>query len=130
MQTILFIINPKSGTDKKLYIRQSIGKKIDTSKYAYKVRYTEYAGHAEVIAREAAEAGTDIVVAVGEASVNFNAMITLNATGAFIWGLLEEDKTEDELVAALTEKYDIAEEIARKDVAAFLTKARSVGVIE
>lgn len=65
MQSILFIINPKSGTDKKIYIRQSIGRNIDTSKYAYKVRYTEYAGHAEEIAREAAEAGVDIVVAVG-----------------------------------------------------------------
>ena len=65
MRTLLFIINPKSGTDKKVYIRQTIGRKIDTSKYTYKVRYTEYAGHAEVIAREAAEAGTDIVVAVG-----------------------------------------------------------------
>lgn len=65
MRTILFIINPKSGTDKKIYIRQTIGKKIDTSKYSYKVRYTEYAGHAEIIARDAVEAGTDIVVAVG-----------------------------------------------------------------
>ena len=65
MRTLLFIINPKSGTDKKIYIRQSIGRNIDTSKYTYQVRYTEYAGHAEVIAREAAEKGTDIVVAVG-----------------------------------------------------------------
>ena len=65
MRTLLFIINPKSGTDKKIYIRQSIGRNIDTSKFTYQVRYTEYAGHAEVIAREAAEKGTDIVVAVG-----------------------------------------------------------------
>lgn len=65
MRSILFIINPKSGTDRKIYIRQSIGRNIDTNKYTYQVRYTEYAGHAEVIAREAAEAGIDIVVAVG-----------------------------------------------------------------
>lgn len=65
MRTILFIINPKSGTDKKLYVRQIIGKKIDVSKFSYQVRYTEYAGHAEVLAREAVEKGTDIVVAVG-----------------------------------------------------------------
>ena len=65
MRTILFIINPKSGTDKKLYVRQIIGKKIDVSKFCYQVRYTEYAGHAEVLAREAVEKGTDIVVAVG-----------------------------------------------------------------
>lgn len=65
MQTIRFIINPKSGTDKKIFIRQSIGRCIDTSKYEYSVRYTEYAGHAEIIAREAAHEGIDIVVAVG-----------------------------------------------------------------
>lgn len=65
MRTILFIINPKSGTDKKLYVRQIIGKKIDVSKFSYQVRYTEYAGHAEVLAREAVKKGTDIVVAVG-----------------------------------------------------------------
>lgn len=65
MRTILFVINPKSGTDKKLYVRQIIGKKIDVSKFRYQVRYTEYAGHAEVLAREAVEKGTDIVVAVG-----------------------------------------------------------------
>ena len=65
MRNILFIINPKSGTDRKIYIRQSIGRHIDTKKYDYKIRYTEYAGHAEVIAREATTAGIDIVVAVG-----------------------------------------------------------------
>ena len=65
MRTILFIINPKSGTDKKLYVRQIIVKKIDVSKFSYQVLYTEYAGHAEVLAREAVEKGTDIVVAVG-----------------------------------------------------------------
>ena len=65
MRNILFIINPKSGTDRKIYIRQSIGRHINTKKYDYKIRYTEYAGHAEVIAREAATAGIDIVVAVG-----------------------------------------------------------------
>ena len=65
MRNRLFIINPKSGTDRKIYIRQSIGRHIDTKKYDYKIRYTEYAGHAEVIAREAATAGIDIVVAVG-----------------------------------------------------------------
>lgn len=65
MRSILFIINPKSGTDKKIYIRQCIGRCIDTTKFTYQVRYTEYAGHAEVIAREAVEMGIDIVVAVG-----------------------------------------------------------------
>ena len=74
--------------------------------------------------------GVDVVVAVGEASVNFNAMITLNGTGAFLWSLLEKDTTEKELLDAMLEKYDIDEQTAKKDIAAFLAKARSAGLIE
>lgn len=65
MKSLLFIINPKSGTDKKIYIRYCIGRYIDTELYNYQIRYTEYAGHAEDLAREAAANNIDIVVAVG-----------------------------------------------------------------
>lgn len=65
MKSILFIINPKSGTDKKIFVRQSIGRYIDTSLFDYRIRYTEYAGHAEDLAQQAATEGIDIVVAVG-----------------------------------------------------------------
>ena len=53
---MLFIINPISGKGKKAKIAQLLLAK------GYKVAFTEYAGHAEVLAREATE---DIVVAVG-----------------------------------------------------------------
>ena len=65
MRKILFIINPKSGTDKKIFVRQSIGRYIDTTLFDYKIRYTEYAQHAEVLAKEAVSQGFDVVVAVG-----------------------------------------------------------------
>ena len=52
----LFIINAKSGREKKDKIAQVADAK------GYKVVFTEYAGHAEVLARESTE---DIVVAVG-----------------------------------------------------------------
>jgi hypothetical protein len=74
--------------------------------------------------------GTDIVVAVGEASLDFNAMITLNGSGAFLWSLLENDVTEEELVSAMVEKYDIDKETAKKDISAFLNTAKGAGVIE
>ena len=35
-----------------------------------------------------------IVVAVGEASLGFNGMIRLNATGAFLWEMLEKGDGE------------------------------------
>ena len=74
--------------------------------------------------------GVDIVVAVGEASLNFNAMITLNGSASFLWSLLENETTPEELVCAMIDKYDIDEETARKDIEAFLVKARSAGIIE
>jgi YegS/Rv2252/BmrU family lipid kinase len=53
---ILFIVNPISGKGKKAKIVEMVKAR------GHKVLFTEYAGHAEVLAREATE---DIVVAVG-----------------------------------------------------------------
>ena len=64
-QRILFIINPISGTTRKGKVVKAIERRIDTQRFAVEIRYTEYAGHAVEIARQAAEEGFDIVVAVG-----------------------------------------------------------------
>ena len=64
-QHILFIINPISGTSNKDEIPQLISKHLDQERFSHEVRFTEYAGHAAEIARQSAEAGIDIVVAVG-----------------------------------------------------------------
>ena len=64
-QRILFIINPISGTTRKGNVVKAIERRIDTQRFAVEIRYTEYAGHAVEIARQAAEDGVDIVVAVG-----------------------------------------------------------------
>lgn len=74
--------------------------------------------------------GTEIVVAVGEKASEFKAMISLNGSGSFLWDLLEKGTDEPSLVAAMLEKYDISEDIAKKDVHAFLEKARSVGLLD
>lgn len=65
-----------------------------------------------------------IAVAVGEESVNFNAMVTTNETGAFLWEKLKNDITEEELLAALTSEYDVDAETAKADIAEFLEKLR------
>ena len=62
---ITFIINPISGTHSKDEIPQMIADTLDAEMFDYKIRLTEYAGHAAEIAREEAELGTDIVAAVG-----------------------------------------------------------------
>jgi len=64
-QKILFVVNPISGTSGKKLILREIEKLLDRDRYEYEVRTTEYAGHAEEIAREAANTGVDVVCAIG-----------------------------------------------------------------
>lgn len=64
-KSVLFVINPISGTRRKVSIPGEIEKHLDHSLFDYQVRYTEHAGHAAEIAGEAARQGVDIVVAVG-----------------------------------------------------------------
>ena len=49
-------------------------------------------------------ADTWVIVPVGQAAVEFAGMVTLNATGAYIWELLEKEQTLESLAEALLEK--------------------------
>lgn len=62
---IVFILNPHSGTQSKQNVPEVIAERIDSEKFDYQVRFTEYAGHAADIARACVADGTDVVVAVG-----------------------------------------------------------------
>ncbi|SHJ27005.1 lipid kinase, YegS/Rv2252/BmrU family [Hymenobacter daecheongensis DSM 21074] len=65
MPRICFLINPKSGTDRRQDVPALIAQHIDKSVADYEIRLTEYAGHAETLARQAAAEGFRTVVAVG-----------------------------------------------------------------
>lgn len=74
--------------------------------------------------------GTAIVVATGAALTEFSGLITLNASGTFLWKRLEQGATEEDLVAALMNEYEIGEDVARRDVAAFIARAKDAGLLE
>lgn len=83
MKKIVFIINPISGTGRKDVVEAAIREHIDTTVFEPVIRYTEYAGHAAVIAREEAEGGAEIVVAVGgDGTVNEVARSLVNTQTA------------------------------------------------
>lgn len=63
--SIWFIINPISGTRRKKKIPSLIRKYLDHEKFAYRLFYTQYKGHAGEIARTAVERNIAIVCAVG-----------------------------------------------------------------
>lgn len=62
---ILFIINPKSGTKKRLNVEKLIHKHIDASKFDHSVVFTTHKGHASELTSNAIKEKFDIVCAVG-----------------------------------------------------------------
>ena len=62
---ILAIINPISGTKDKEEIPALIDEVIDSSKYSVECRFTQYAGHAAEMTRQAVADGIDVVLSVG-----------------------------------------------------------------
>lgn len=66
-------------------------------------------------------AGSYVVVAVGKRSEQFNGMVNMNETGAFLWKLVEQGASRDELLSRLLETYEVAEEKAEQDVDKFIS---------
>lgn len=64
-KSIMFIVNPISGTDKKKNINNAIEESLDSSKYNLKICSTEYPKHATELTEEAVKSNYDAVVAVG-----------------------------------------------------------------
>ena len=62
---VTFIVNPISGTQSKNDFPAMVEQIIDGTRFDYQICFTEYAGHAAVMARECTQRGTDICVAVG-----------------------------------------------------------------
>ena len=74
-------------------------------------------------------AGTDVVVPTGSNTVSFGSVITLNETGVFLWQKLQEEITQEQLVSAMLEEYNIDEATAKNDVAEFIIKLQEVGLL-
>ena len=62
----------------------------------------------------------NIAVPVGEKGTNFRGMIKLNETGTFLWNYFLEEHSEKDAVASLCVEYEVAEDVARRDVKRFI----------
>lgn len=74
-------------------------------------------------------AGETVVVPICRGVGDLDFVYTFNALGSQLWGLLERTHTEPELVAWVTEQYDVDEEHAREDVRSFLADLQAVGLV-
>ena len=75
-------------------------------------------------------AGSNVVVPVGQATVDFNGMMSLKDTGAFLFDKLTKGTTEEQLIRDLMDEYSIDKELATKDVKDFIEKVESEGLFE
>lgn len=72
-----------------------------------------------------------VAVAVGDDLQKFNGFIKMNDTGAYIFNMLKNDVTEEEIVAAMKKDYsDATEEEISESVNEFVGKLKDADVLE
>ncbi len=71
-----------------------------------------------------------VVVPVNSMTLDFNGIINLNETGAFLFELLQKGAEKQELVNKMLEEYDVTPEIAEKDIEIFIQKVKEADILE
>ncbi len=71
--------------------------------------------------------GELVVVPLTGNIAHMNELFTFNASAKLLWEALQEDSTEETLVKALLDAYEVEEPIARADVKKFLERLEQMG---
>ena len=75
--------------------------------------------------------GQAVVVGEGVNQVDFNKLITLNESAAYLWKSVEGKEFDAAMLAQLLiEKYGIDQELATKDAEAIAAKWLEIGIVE
>ena len=75
--------------------------------------------------------GQSTIIGEGVNQVNFNKLITLNLTAAFLWKSVEGKEFDAVLLAELLVKeYEIDEELAMRDAKAILEQWTEIGLVK
>lgn len=82
----------------------------------------------EFVLREIA--GDYVIIPTGQTVLCFNGLITVNEIGAFLWNILQNDVTVDDLVKCVLAEYEVDEDTAREDIQEFLDTLIDGGIME
>jgi len=74
--------------------------------------------------------GQDLLIPLGAKVLELNGVVVLNPAGRCIWEALAEDRSLEEVVAAVVERFDVDADQARADTAAFVEDLIRQGLIE
>lgn len=75
-------------------------------------------------------AGETIAIPAGPAARELSGLLALGGSGQFLFDLLQSEQTEDSLVKAMLDAYEVDEATAQADVAEFVEILRSNGVLQ
>jgi hypothetical protein len=81
----------------------------------------------ELLKREVG--GEAFLVPLGKTVYDSNGLFVLTELGAFIWDLLPEAETEEEILEKILSEYEVEEAAARRDLEKFLDKLRDMNIL-
>lgn len=70
-----------------------------------------------------------ILVPTGQASQNFNGMISINEVGSFILHNIEDCEDEKEIISRVIDEFEVDEDTAVEDIREFLGQLLEIGVV-
>ena len=70
-------------------------------------------------------AGETVVVPIGETVIKSNILAVLNETGKIFWEMLAKGSTEEEMVNAICDEYEVDAETVKKDLKDFVDYLRN-----
>ena len=81
----------------------------------------------ELLKREVG--GEAFLVPLGKTVYDSNGLFMLTELGAFIWDLLPEAETEEQILEKMLSEYEVEESTARADLTEFLEKLRKMEIL-
>ena len=75
-------------------------------------------------------ANQDVLISVGSGIADFNGYILLNSTASFLWDMLKEERSIQELTEALAQEFEVSPEEANMDVTEFMLMLIDKGMLE
>ena len=71
-----------------------------------------------------------VVVPVNSLTLDFNGVMNLNETGAFLFETLQKGIEKEDLVNKMLDEYDVTREKASADIDTFINKLKDADVFE
>lgn len=81
----------------------------------------------ELLKREIA--GDSFLIPVGKSVYENNGMFVLTELGAFIWDLLPQADSAEDILQKVLAEYEVDEATAKADIAEFLQKLQNLGIL-